>query len=178
MPFALLLAMQAAGMIIDWYGSKQQVALGRMGAKVEQAGIESNIAQSRLETEDQTVEAMKQLRQNLGSQAALFAARGQRGNAGSALSISNESISNFDSDKRMRDINQKGREAALKAGMTMSKLHQSASESDIWSSFLSRSAKNFPASSIGEFGNSGNSGSAIKSAAAPWGGRSFGISSV
>ena len=177
MPFALLLAMQAAGMIVDWYGSKQQIALGRMGAKVEQAGIESNIAQSRLETEDQTVEAMKQLRQNLGSQAALFAARGQRGNAGSALLISNESVSNFNADKRMRDINQKGREAALKAGMTMSKLHQSASESDIWNSFLKRSANNFPASSFGNFGGSSGGSSAFAGSSAR-GSSGFGLSSV
>ena len=66
MPFALMLAMQAAGMVTDWIGTRQQQMFADMGAKVQQAGIESNIELARLESEDESVNAMKQLRQTLG----------------------------------------------------------------------------------------------------------------
>lgn len=132
---ALLLAMQASGMVVDWLGKNEQVKLGRIGAQIEQAGITANIAQSRLEAEDASLQSLKQLRQNLGTQAAVFAARGVRSGAGNALSFMTESVSNFKADERMRKINQLGREAELKAGSTLSKLHQQTRENTIWNQF-------------------------------------------
>jgi uncharacterized protein YutE (UPF0331/DUF86 family) len=84
MPFALLLAMQASGMIIDWLGTRNQQMYADMGAKLQQAGIESEIEQNRLQTENDSLQEMKNLRQTLGTQAAIFAARGTRAGVGSA----------------------------------------------------------------------------------------------
>ena len=93
----LMLAMQAAGMITDYFGSKNQEQLMKMGMKVQQAGIEANLAQTQLEAQEGSLNAMKQLRQTLGTQIAIGAARGTAMGAGSALSILNESIGNFNS---------------------------------------------------------------------------------
>ena len=131
----LLLAMQASGMAIDWLGKNEQIKMGRMGEKLEQASINSNIYASRLEAEDASLQGLKQLRQNLGTQAAVFAARGVRQGAGNALGFMQESISNFNADERLRKISQLGRETELRAGSVLSKLHQQTRENTIWGEF-------------------------------------------
>lgn len=143
MPFALLLAMQAAGMVTDYFGMREQQRLGNMGYKVQQAGINANIYQTRLETEDASLQAMINLRKNLGTQLAVQAARGTSTSGGSAVSLFQESIGNFNSDERMRRINQLGRENELKAGGSIAKLNQTATNSKLWSSFASRSLERF-----------------------------------
>lgn len=135
MPIAFLLALQASGMVVDWLGKKEQARMGRMGAEIEQAGIESEIQTTRLQTEEDSLAAMKQLRQNLGTQAAMFAARGVASGAGSAMLFANESVGNFNADERVRRINQLGNEARLKAGKTLSTLHQKTTESKLWNEF-------------------------------------------
>lgn len=146
MPLAFFLAMQAAGMVVDYLGKQDQIGLARQGAKLEQQGIESNIMASRLEAEDASLMAMKKLRQNLGTQAAVFAARGQRAGTGNALIIANESVGNFNADDRMRKLNQTMRENELKSGKTISKLHQSTYESDIWNQFTKSTINRIPTS--------------------------------
>jgi urease accessory protein UreF len=146
MPIALLLAMQASGMIIDWFGKNEQIRLGKMGAEVEQAGIESNIQLSRLETEQESLDAMVALRKNLGTQAAMLAARGTRSGQGTAALFGNESLSSFNSNEKMRRLNQMSREAALKAGKTISKLHQKTFENNTWNEFTKNITRNIPTS--------------------------------
>lgn len=150
MPFAFLLALQASGMVFDWLGNKQQIQMGRMGAKLEQAGIESNLQSARLESEDASLESMKKLRQTLGTQAAIFAARGTAAYAGSALSLKNESVNNFNSDTRVRRMNLLGNEARIKAGKTISQLHESASEAEVWQGFRKSVFNKIPISSLGQ----------------------------
>lgn len=130
-----MLAMQAAGMIVDYSAKQEQIKQGALGAQVEQAGITSNIAQARLQYEDESLQSMKQLRQNLGSQMALNAARGTRSGAGNAAISQSNSTSNFNADARMRKINELSQEANLKAGMTLSKLHESTNENKITNEF-------------------------------------------
>lgn len=144
MPFALLLAMQAAGMVVDYMGAKTQAEYSKMGLKLQQAGIETNLYQTRAEAEDASLQAMKQLRQDLGSQIAVFAARGTSTSGGSALSLFNESVGNFNTDERIRKINELGRENELKAGGTIASLNQTSENSKLWSSFSSRSLSRFP----------------------------------
>lgn len=149
MPFALLLSMQAAGMIVDWFGTKNQSEMAKMGAKLQQAGLEANLQQTRLEAEDASLEAMRTLRKNIGSQIAVFAARGTSTGSGSALAIRQESVNNFNSDERMRRLNLLGREASIKAGASIAQLNQSAENAKLWSGFASRSLQRFPTSSAG-----------------------------
>lgn len=134
-PVAFLLAAQAGGMIVDYMGKSAQIELGRMGNQVEQASIDSNIQSSRLESEEASLQAMKQLRMNLGTQAAMLAARGTRAGAGTAALFGNESVGNFNADERIRKINQRGRETAFAANKVLSNLHQTTTENNIWGQF-------------------------------------------
>lgn len=145
MPFALLLAMQAAGMVVDYLGTKNQQDFADMGAKVQQAGIEANIYQTRLESEDASLQALKGLRQNLSAQAAVFAARGGRPTIGALT----QSVGEFKADERMRRMNLIGKENELKAGGTISKLNQAGANTKMWQSFSQRSLNRFPSSKAG-----------------------------
>jgi hypothetical protein len=149
MPFALLLAMQAAGMVVDYWGMKEQQRYSRMGQKIQQAGMEANIYATRAETEDASLQAMQELRKNLGSQIAVFAARGTSTSGGSAMSIFNESISNFSADERTRRLNQLVRENEIRAGNTISSLNSSANKSKMWQGFAGRTINRFPSTTEG-----------------------------
>jgi len=174
MPIAFLLAMQAAGMVVDWYGRKNQIDMARMGEKINQAGIEANINMTRLETEDASLQSMKNLRMALGTQAAIQAARGNRSNAGSAVALSTNAINNFNADERTRRINQVGREATLRAGGVISKLHQDAYENDIWKEFRTNAFNNISSNPGNYFGGSNNAFSGTKAT----GRGSFGFTNV
>lgn len=144
MPIAILLAMQAAGMIVDYMGTQQQKAYGQLGTQLDQAALDSNLELTRVEGADNSLQAMKKLRQNLGTQAAVFAARGTRGDAGSALSIGQTSISNFNTDERTRRMNLLSKEAQLRAGKILSGLHQLTSETQLGQSMTSRFLNKLP----------------------------------
>ncbi len=138
----VLLAMQAAGMVTDYVGVQNQLRLGKLGAQLEQAGIESNIQMTRLQTEDASLQAMRNLRKTLGSQAAIAAANGTRFSAGSTL----ESVRNFGEDDRTRRINQLAQEAELNAGGVFSRLHNNSANSKIKQDFIKRSIDKVPTS--------------------------------
>jgi hypothetical protein len=144
MPFSFLLALQASGMVMDWFGKSEQIRLGRMGEQVEQAGINANIATSRLQTEEDTLASMKKLRQNLGTQAVMMAARGVGGPMGAVLS--NESVGNFNADSRIRRLNQMGNEASLRAQKLMSNLHEKTFENNTWNEFRNNTINRIPTS--------------------------------
>ena len=149
MPFALLLAMQAAGMVVDYFGAQNQADAMKNGMRLQQAGIEANIQQVRLETEEGSLNAMKQLRQTLGSQIAIFAARGTSTAGGSSVGILNESVGNFNADDRMRRLNGMGRENQLRTGAAVSRLQYNSDTSKLWQGFASRTINRFPSSASG-----------------------------
>ncbi len=146
MPLAFLLSLQASGMVIDWLGKNEQVRLGKMGAQVEQAGITANIQTSRLQTEEDSLESMKQLRANLGTQAAILAARGTRPGTMNSVLAMNESVGNFNANERLRKINQMGNEANLKAGKLISSLHEKTFENNTWNTFRTSVINKIPTS--------------------------------
>lgn len=143
----LLLAMQAAGMVTDYLGTKSQADMLKMGLKVQQASLESNLEQNRLEAANESLSSMKQLRQTIGSQIAVMAARGTFTGAGSAASLLNESVGNFNSDERIRRINALGRENQLRGNSAMSRLQYSSDVSKLWQGFASRTINNFSTNS-------------------------------
>jgi len=87
---------------------------------------------------------MQQLRQNLGTQAAIFAARGTRAGVGSAASIVSNSVSNFNADERTRRMNLLGKEAHLRAQGVLSGLHQLTSETQMGQAFRQRTLDRIP----------------------------------
>jgi hypothetical protein len=135
--------MQAGGMVFDYFGTKSQEEMMEMGAKVQQAGIEANINATRLETETESVNAMRALRKNLGAQIAVYAARGTSMGAGSSLTSFNESISGFNQDERVRRMNAMGKENYLKAGSAISRLTNMSDTTKLWKSFGQRSLNRF-----------------------------------
>ena len=149
MPFALLFAMQAAGMITDYIGTRNQAALMKMGMKVQQAGIESELEMTRLESQEGSLAAVKQLRQAMGTQIASMAARGTAAGAGSAFTLLNESVGNFNADERVRKLNLLGKENQLRAGSTMSRLQYSGDSSKLLQGFAQRTINRFPSSVSG-----------------------------
>lgn len=149
MPFALLLAMQAAGMVTDWFGVHNQAKLSSMSGNIQQAGIESNIQQTRLETEDESLKAMIELRQNLGSQMAAYAARGTMISQGSSVISLEDSIGTANDNERKRRLNQVGKENTLRGGGLISSLDQQATNSKLWQGFSSRTINRFPSTTKG-----------------------------
>lgn len=144
--FYLLLAMQAAGMVVDYFGTQQQAELMKQGMKVQQAGLEANLYQTKLESQEASLQAMKQLRQTLGTQIAVMAARGTSTSGGSAVSLLNESQSNFNADEKIRKMNLLGRENSIKAQSAMSRLQYNSDSSKLWQSFAQRTFNKFPTS--------------------------------
>jgi hypothetical protein len=147
--YYLLLAMQAAGMVTDYIGTKQQAEMMGMGSQLEQLGIEANIQQTRLAAEDESLQSMKNLRKNLGTQLAVLAARGTASNAGNAIGIMNESLSNFYADERTRRLNLLGKETALRGQGLISSLNAGAEKSKLWQGFASRTINKFPSTPEG-----------------------------
>lgn len=176
MPYALLLAMQAAGMVTDYIGVQNQQSINKMGGELQQASIESDIEQTRLEAEDASLQSLRALRKNLGTQAALYAARGTSTAAGSALSTVAESVGNFNEDERMRRLNLRGKEVALKGQSLISKLNLAGENSKLWQGFAQRTFNKFstnPDVYKGLGGSSGTTASKLGASA-----RSFGLTQM
>lgn len=149
MPIYLLLAMQAAGMITDYFGNSNQNQMMKMGMQVQQAGIESELEITRLESQEGSLASVKQLRQTMGTQIASMAARGTNPGAGSAFTLLNESVGNFNADERVRKLNLLGKENQLRAGSAMSRLQYSGDSSKLWQGFAQRTVNRFPTSYSG-----------------------------
>lgn len=145
-PIGIMLAAQAAGMIMDYIGTRAQNEAAAEAARLQQEAIQTSIATTRLQTEDESLRALVQLRQNLGTQAAIMAARGVRSGTGVGVLAMNESQSNFNADERMRRMNQLMNEKRLKAGMDISKMQQKTFENNNWNSFTNRIINRIPTS--------------------------------
>jgi hypothetical protein len=155
MPFAFLLALQAGGMVVDWLSTNDQNKLLKSGDELNQAAITANIATSRLQTENDSLQAMKNLRQNLGTQLAMQAARGVQSGAGEATLFANESVGNFNADQKTRKLNQVVTENGLKAQGIMSSLNTQANINKNWNAFDNRVISKIPTSpsAYGQIGN-------------------------
>jgi len=150
-----LLAMQAAGSIIDWRQTKSNQKLIQMGRTLENAAFESNLEALKLESSQASLSEMQDLRQNLGSQIAMQAARGTATGAGSAASLQNKSISTANQDERTRRLNLLSKEANLRANNVLSGLHTLRSETELGQNLTKRLVNNLPISSaFKEFSNS------------------------
>lgn len=144
LPVGALLAAQAAGMIFDYFGTQSQNEMAQEAAERQQEAIGTSIAVTRLQTEDASLRALVQLRQNLGTQAAIFAARGVRAGTGTSVIAGNESVSNFNADERMRRMNQLMNEKRLQAGLDISKMQQKTFENNNWNAFTGRVINRIP----------------------------------
>ena len=143
---AFLLAMQAAGLVTSFFGAKSQAKTIALGRKLENAQFETNMEAIRLESAQSSVEELKQVRQNVSSQIAINAARGNRG-ASSVAGI-DESTQAFAQDERTRRMNLLARESELRASHILSGLHTSQSESQLGQSLFKEVFNTLPVTSL------------------------------
>jgi hypothetical protein len=139
-----LLSMQAAGAVSDMIGSSAQVRAGRAGTALELATVETRLAEERLSSAMSAVDAMQALRQNLASQRAIMAARGQSGAAGTGLFAGVQSQVQHSSGEQVRRMNLLSREATLRAGGSLAAMHQASSESAIGQALSKRMFDQIP----------------------------------
>lgn len=140
----ILLSMQAAGMITNWLGMNSANQIARTGANLQQAGINANIALTQTQSADASAQALVNLRKTLGSQIAIQAARGTSSGAGSAMSLMQESIGNFNADERARNLNELSREANLRGQGVMTTMKQQTDQFAASNKFASDLFNKFP----------------------------------
>ncbi len=151
MPFPLvfsgfLLAMQAAGTVIDWKNTQDNIGLINKGRELENAQYQANLDAVRVESEEASLNEMKQLRQNIGTQIANNAAKGTSSASGTAQSLINSSMGAFNSDERTRRINLLTKESNLRAANVLSGLHTLQSETQLGQAFNQRLFDTLPIS--------------------------------
>ena len=134
-PLAFMFAAQAAGMVIDYLGRAKSQQLSEEGLAKQHNAIQRVIACTQVQTEDESLRAMIALRKNLGTQAAMFAARGVRSGTSTTALFSNESVSSFNTDERMRRLNQAMNESRLEAGLDVANIRQKQFENENWNAF-------------------------------------------
>lgn len=132
---AFLLSMQAAGLVSSVFGARSQDKFIKLGRKLEQEQYSTNLESIRLQSAESSLDEMKQLRQNIGTQIATQAARGNRG--GVSYSGINKSSENFNSDERSRRMNLLAKESELRANHVLSGLHSLQSETQLGQSLTS-----------------------------------------
>ena len=145
-PSMALLAFQAAGMVIDYRNTRSQQKLIHQGRQLEQASIETNLEAVRLESSQASLAEMKELRQNLGTQIAMQAARGNAPGAGSSITMQAAAVGAFNTDERTRRMNLLAKEANLRASKILSGLHSLQSETQLGQALTSRFIKSVPVS--------------------------------
>ncbi len=128
---AFLLSMQAAGLISGLFESQSKQKMIRQGRDLEKAAIDTNLEALNYEYQEQSLASMKQLRQNLGDQIAMNAARGTKQGQGGTVIQAESSIGNYNSDERVRRMNLLAKEANLRAQNVLSGLHTLESETQL-----------------------------------------------
>lgn len=143
---AFLFAMQAAGLVSSVFGANNQMKYIKLGRKLEKEQFETNLAAVRVQSADQSLSELKNLKQNLGAQAVMDAARGNRAGA-SAWGISN-AVNAYDNDERKRRLNLMASESQLRAGNVTSALNTLKSETELGQSLLGKAINTIPTTSL------------------------------
>ena len=126
-----MLSMQAAGAASEFIGASSSKSIMREGRKVEEAGFEANMELAKVQAAQESLTALENLRQTLGSQIAVQTARGTSSGTGSALFIQEESKSQFNRGESARRMNLLAQQAGLRAGDVLSGLELYKSETQL-----------------------------------------------
>lgn len=167
---AFLLSMQAAGLVTSFFGKRSQYKTIELGRKLENEQFKTNMEAIKLQSAEASLDEMKQVRQNVGSQIVANAARGNRG--GSSYLGINESVNNLNNDERKRRMNLLAKESELRANHILSGLHTNDSETQLGQSLMKDLLNTLPISSGLDslFNTSGKKGKASNSSSANTGG--------
>ncbi len=127
----VLLSFQAAGLVTSIFENQSKMKLIKMGRDLEKAALAANLEAINYDYQESSINAMKELRQNLGTQIATNAARGvQQGTEGS-ITRATKSENAFNSDEQKRRMNLLAKEAYLRASDVISGLHTLQSETEL-----------------------------------------------
>lgn len=127
-PFgAFLYAMQAAGLVSSIFSAHSKQRTIQLGRQLEKEQLGYNLQAVRLQSAEGSLDEMKLVRQNIGSQIAANAARGNRANVAGI----NETTRNFETDERKRRMNLLAKESDLRANNILSGLHLNDSETEL-----------------------------------------------
>jgi hypothetical protein len=144
----ILLGMQAAGMVMDYTSTRRQQGLVQAGRDIEQAQYEANLEALRAQYAQDSLQSMRQLRQNIGTQIAVQAARGTSSAAGTAVALRGASMQAYSADEQVRRMNQLAKEADLRAGNALSGLHALSSQTQLGQAMQQRFLNQIPLSSL------------------------------
>lgn len=150
---AFLLSMQAAGVITSiWQnkGAQKQIQLGR---DLEKAALDANLAANNFEFQESSLASMQALRQNLGTQAVMQAARGNAAGTESAVGAQQKSISATSGDIEAKRMNMLSKESSLRAANILSGQHTLKSETELGRK-MSKDMFEVASTGIKEFGKS------------------------
>lgn len=145
-PVAMYLGAMAAGVVSSIYSAGQQHKINEQTAELNQAALESNLEMLSLQSAQQSLRGMQELRQTIGSQIAMQAARGTA-MAGSALVLGAQSVSRFYDDERVRRLNLLTRQTQMRATGVAQGFKTLESETRIGQSLSQQLFNNLPTSS-------------------------------
>jgi len=145
-----LLAFQAAGLVLDYRSTRNNQKLIQQGRRLENAAFETNLEAVRLESSEASLASMQELRQNLGTQIAQQAARGNAAGAGMSITMQAESVGSFNKDEKTRRMNLLAKESSLRASNILSGLHTLQSETQLGQALTSRIFNTIPTSQISD----------------------------
>lgn len=128
---AFLLSMEAAGAIASIWDNKNKQRAIQQGRDLEKAAYEANMEALNYDAQQESIDAIKSLRKNLGTQMAINAARGTQIGTGTAAVKANQSVGAYQNDEQRRRMNLLAKEANLRATHVLSGLHTLESETQL-----------------------------------------------
>jgi len=126
-----LLSMQAAGVVVSIYDKQSKEKLIQQGRSMEKTGIEMNMAANNYEFQESSLASMRALRQNLGTQAVMNAARGNASGTESAVGNVEKSVATQGADQEARRMKMLAHDAELRAQDITSGLSVLKSETEL-----------------------------------------------
>ena len=140
-----------AGMVLTQFSSHNQRKIMELGRKIEADQLETNLQLIKTQAAEASLDEMKQLRQNIGSQIAIQAERGTAGGAGSAGSVQQESVSQFGKDEQTRRLNLLAKQSALRAGGAATAISTFAGETQLGQSVTNKIFQTFDTRGVSDF---------------------------
>jgi hypothetical protein len=152
-----LLAMQAAGAIYNINEARGQHKLIQTGRNLEQAQFQANMEALRVESSEASLNELQQLRQNIGMQIVINAARGTSTANGSAARSLYNSEQTYGKDEKARRLNLLTKQNQLRAGNLLSGFQTLQSETKLGQSLTDQIFNRLPISGLADkFGTSLN----------------------
>ena len=101
----LLMGAQAAGYATSIWGTTQANKMLGIGAQLDKEALDLRMQQNTLASTEQAIANQERLREAVGLQAAIFAARGQQGGTGTAGALQTKTLTEFGREERARQLN-------------------------------------------------------------------------